>query len=115
MGKNIRVYISTIGNNLKDYHKNLLQIISEIKEHEEVSKWKPDWLYIKLSNEIKGLRNYLNMSNATIDRIPDSKKTLASAKRKLSSILEYIKIEEPELECLAQAKILVKELEKINL
>ncbi len=115
MGKSIRVYISTIGSNLKDYRQNILHYIDEIEEHESESEWKADWLYKSLSNEIKGLRNYLNMSNATIDRIPDSKKTLASVKRKLSPILEYIKIEESELECLPQAKILVKELEKINL
>jgi 2-polyprenyl-3-methyl-5-hydroxy-6-metoxy-1,4-benzoquinol methylase len=115
MAKDIRVYIGTISSNLNDYHTNLTVCIDKITEHEAESKWKAEWLYKQLSDEIKALRSYLNICNEMIDHIPDSKKTLASAKKKLASILKCIEIEQPELECLQQAKSLVKELAKINL
>lgn len=115
MAKDIRVYISTISRNLDSFRSNLVPLINKIEQYESESKWVPEWEYQLLSNEIKALRSYLNICNETIGRIPDSKKTLASAKKKLVSIMECIAIEYPELECLKQAKSLVEELAKINL
>ena len=116
MAKDIRVYASTIDNNLKEYRVNLIGYINDIIEDERGGdRWKPEWRYELLSNEIKAFRSYLNICNEMIDRIPDSKKTIASLKKKLVSILKCIQSENHHMECMTQAKSLVEELAKINL
>lgn len=115
MGKPLHIYASTISDNLERYKANLIRIIAEIAEYEDGTDWKPEWKYDLLSAEILALRNYLTICNETMDRIDKSDKKIASIRKKLVSLVECIKPEYIPLECLPQAKSLVKELVDIHL